>query len=56
MSKVLVIKQQEKFTQVNSNIVRPFRHEIYDCFLGARDALFNPVDALPDRDPSKIVA
>jgi hypothetical protein len=31
---------------MNINRVRQFRHDIYDCFLRAKDALFNTVDAL----------
>jgi hypothetical protein len=31
---------------MNSNIMRQFRHDIYDCFPRAKDALFNTVDAL----------
>jgi DDE superfamily endonuclease len=31
---------------VNINILRQFRHDIYDCFPRAKDALFNTVDAL----------
>jgi hypothetical protein len=31
---------------VNITILRQFRHEIYDCFAKAKDALFNTVDAL----------
>jgi DDE superfamily endonuclease len=31
---------------MNSNTLRQFRHEIYDCFAKAKDALFNTVDAL----------
>lgn len=31
---------------MNFNILRQFRHEIYDCFPKAKDALFNIVDAL----------
>jgi len=30
----------------NSNTLRQFRHDLYDCFLRAKDALFNTVDAL----------
>jgi hypothetical protein len=31
---------------VNINTLRRFRHDIYDCFPRAKDALFNAVDAL----------
>jgi hypothetical protein len=31
---------------VNNNTLRQFRHDVYDCFLRAKDALFNTVDAL----------
>ena len=31
---------------MNSTTLRQFRHEIYDCFQRAKDALFNTVDAL----------
>lgn len=35
------------------NIVRQFRHDIYDCFLRSRDALFNIVDALMSEPQAK---
>ena len=31
---------------MNNNTLRQFRHDVYDCFLRAKDALFNTVDAL----------
>jgi hypothetical protein len=31
---------------VNNNTLRQFRHDIYDCFPGAKDALFNTIDGL----------
>src|SRR5450631_3414446 len=31
---------------MDNNTVRRYRYDIYDCFLKARDALFNTVDAL----------
>jgi hypothetical protein len=31
---------------VNINTLRQFRHDVYDCFPRAKDALFNTVDAL----------
>ena len=31
---------------MNFTIVNQFRHEIYDCFVKAKDALFNMIDAL----------
>ena len=38
---------------MNINILRQYRHEIYDCFLRARDALFNTVDALMTETAAK---
>jgi hypothetical protein len=35
------------------NIVRQFRHDIYDCFPKAKDALFNTVDALMTETQAK---
>lgn len=31
---------------MDSNTLRQFRHDIYDCFPKAKDALFNTIDAL----------
>lgn len=38
---------------MNINILRQYRHDIYDCFLRARDALFNTVDALMTETAAK---
>jgi len=38
---------------LNSNILRQYRHDIYDCFLRAKDALFNTVDALMTETAAK---
>jgi hypothetical protein len=38
---------------VNNNIVRQFRHDIYDCFPKAKDALFNTIDALMSEPQAK---
>lgn len=38
---------------MNSNILRQFRHDIYDCFPRCRDALFNTVDALMSEPQAK---
>jgi len=38
---------------LNINILRQYRHDIYDCFLRARDALFNTVDALMTETAAK---
>jgi len=35
------------------NTLRRFRHDIYDCFLRAKDALFNTVDALMTETQAK---
>ena len=46
-SKVLIHQNQRKFTRVNDiNIVRRFRHDLYDCFEKAKGTLFNTIDAL----------
>jgi DDE superfamily endonuclease len=46
-SKVPDIKPKRKFTRLKDiNTLRQFRHDLYDCFLRAKDALFNTVDAL----------
>ena len=34
-------------------IVRQFRHDLYDCFLKAKDALFNTIDALMTETSTK---
>jgi hypothetical protein len=45
-SKVPIITPR-KFTRLKDiNTLRQFRHDIYDCFLRAKGALFNTVDAL----------
>lgn len=36
----------------NSNTVRQYRHDVHDCFLRAKDALFNTVDALMTETPA----
>ncbi len=38
---------------MNINIVRQFRHDIYDCFPRAKDALFNTMDALMTETQAK---
>jgi hypothetical protein len=38
---------------VDINILRQFRHDLYDCFLRAKDALFNTVDALMTETSAK---
>jgi hypothetical protein len=43
---VPIIKQRKHIRLKDINTVRQFRHDIYDCFLRAKDALFNTVDAL----------
>jgi hypothetical protein len=53
LSKVPVIKAKRNFTQVNINILRQFRHDIYGCFQRAKDALFNTVDALMTETQAK---
>src|SRR5258708_17414403 len=41
------MKKQRKFTCLKDiNTLRQFRHDLYDCFPRAKDALFNTVDAL----------
>jgi hypothetical protein len=35
------------------NTLRRFRHDIYDCFSRAKDALFNTVDALMTETQAK---
>jgi hypothetical protein len=35
---------------VNLNTLKEFRHGIYDCFLRAKDGLFNTMDALITED------
>jgi hypothetical protein len=37
------------------NTLRQFRYDLYDCFLRAKDALFNTVDALMRRYAGQIV-
>ncbi|WP_211221386.1 hypothetical protein [Ktedonobacter racemifer] len=36
---------RETYSLRDINTIRQFRHDIYDCFLRAKDALFNTVDA-----------
>jgi hypothetical protein len=38
---------------MNINILRQYRHDIYDCLLRAKDALFNTVDALMTETQAK---
>lgn len=38
---------------MNINTLRQFRHDVYDCFLRAKDALFNTVDALMSEPQAK---
>ena len=38
---------------MNSNTVRQFRYDIYDCFERGKDALFNTVDALMTETSAK---
>jgi DDE superfamily endonuclease len=38
---------------MNSNILRQFRHDVYDCFPKAKDALFNTIDALMSEPQAK---
>ncbi len=38
---------------MNINILRQFRHDIYDCFPKAKDALFNTIDALMTETQAK---
>lgn len=46
-SKVPIITNQRKCTRLkDSTTLKQFRHDIYDCFLRAKDALFNTIDAL----------
>jgi DDE superfamily endonuclease len=53
-SKVPIIKTQRKFTCLKDiNTLRQFRHDLYDCFLRAKDALFNTMDALMTETQAK---
>ncbi len=38
---------------MNINTLRQFRHDVYDCLLRAKDALFNTVDALMSEPQAK---
>ena len=38
---------------INHNILRQFRHDIYDCFSRAKDALFNTIDGLMTETDAK---
>jgi hypothetical protein len=38
---------------VDSNTLRQFRHDLYDCFPRGKDALFNTVDALMTETQAK---
>lgn len=38
---------------MNINILRQYRHDVYDCFLRAKDGLFNTVDALMSETGAK---
>src|SRR5260370_27011212 len=39
--------------QMNLNILKQFRQEVYGCFEQAKDALFNTVDALITEDRAR---
>src|SRR5260221_11277600 len=48
------MKKQRKFTCLKDiNTLRQFRHDLYDCFPRAKDALFNTVDALMTETQAK---
>jgi DDE superfamily endonuclease len=40
----------KELTHLNLNTLKEFRHGIYDCFLRAKDGLFNTMDALITED------
>jgi hypothetical protein len=58
--KVWKSKVQEKprrsFTRMDLTILQEFRHEIYSCFLRAKDALFDTIDALISEPQAKSFA
>jgi DDE superfamily endonuclease len=48
------MKKQRKFTCLKDiNTLRRFRHDLYDCFPRAKDALFNTIDALMTETQAK---
>src|SRR5260370_5259634 len=48
------MKKQRKFTCLKDiNTLRRFRHDLYDCFARAKDALFNTIDALMTETQAK---
>lgn len=46
-------KTDGSILQMNLNILKEFRHEVYGCFGHAKDAMFNTVDALLTEDRAR---
>src|ERR1700680_2964357 len=49
-------KNRRSFTRMDLSTLQEFRHEIYRCFLRAKDALFDTIDALISETQAKSFA